>query len=195
MNVTSGSKCVGATWLVPNLLFGSRGTCLILLWILFFQGVLCVKWHRQLPSLGHKHLLIERPWGYCSGGFQLWPILTLLFCNPSHSPPTPTVIRTSLGTCLGSPPPSHAPPPPAQRHPPAKVRRKVSSKNHQNSPHWKSTHQASLKGRIAHENAPKDTKITLCNWWCWWCSWGWWWASLPASTGWHTENQCHHCWW
>ena len=127
--------------------------------------------------------------------FNFGPILTLLFCNPSHSPPPPTPTRTSLGTCLGSPPPSHAPPPPAQRHPPAKVRRKVSSKNQQKSPHWKSTHRASWKGRIAHENAPKDTKITLCNWWCWWCSWGWWWASLPASTGWHTENQCDQCWW
>ena len=124
--------------------------------------------------------------------------------NPTPTPTEPyysfrvSSVSSDIGNCLLSDTSTSSLR--AQRHPAAKVRRKVSSKNHQSSPHWKSTHQASLKGRIAHENAPKDTKITLCNWWCWWCLWGWWchcqwWTSPPASTGWSTENQCHQCWW
>ena len=34
---------------------------------LFFQGVLSLQWHWQLPSIRHANFFAKRPWGYCWG--------------------------------------------------------------------------------------------------------------------------------
>ena len=43
---------------------------------LFFQGVLSLQWHRQLPSIRHANFFAKGPRGYCSGNLtpsqSLW---------------------------------------------------------------------------------------------------------------------------